>query len=420
MSSYTRFVNPDTGLEIFMQVPAAAAAAAGPSTNTGAAVPQPIAPSTAVTAGPPLNAAAVPQTAENQTSTEAEADPDAPSPGVVPEPPKAPSAFLESFKKVCPYPDIVAAAAGTPIVSNAWLHDNYRPSLSESSSNFSCYAPEDGPVDMHTNAVVNLDILEDMERLNAACANSEVCRMVFRPHRVDIKMDTREAVNFPSGVTHLTDFFVTEDVIMVDPRLWTEFTRNTSLIHVSGTLYPAELRRFVDALENVKTLNFLNQQFLRAGSLVDFSRFIRPNITQFMFDSRYTSNSSFIENVMALYGDLFMRKRNHRPCFEKLLLVVTDFCQRKAFATQVERLADMLIDESSRAAVLTTMPADDNVVETLLSQDFKRARPGYLQNADKKYEKFDYWRSCINGKTITIGFRDPAFAPMSEDHAAHF
>lgn len=72
-------------------------------------------------------------------------------------------------------------------------------------------------------------------------------------------------------------------------------------------------------------------------------------------------------------------------------------------------------DQDSSATVLTTMPPDDIIVETLLSKQFKRGRGEFLQNFDKKYEKYDYWYSSLNGKTIIIGFRDPAVAPIPED-----
>lgn len=137
-----------------------------------------------------------------------------------------------------------------------------------------------------------------MERLHAACANSEVVRMVFQHARVVAKLDTRDDITFPANVTSLADFFKLgriagprlalvfatkkDDVVNVDPRYWTQFTCKTSLIHISGTLHPKELLRLVKAFEHVKTLNILNQKYLDNGSLVGFSRWIPPSVKNFM------------------------------------------------------------------------------------------------------------------------------------------
>uniref|UniRef100_A0AC34FQX4 Uncharacterized protein n=1 Tax=Panagrolaimus sp. ES5 TaxID=591445 RepID=A0AC34FQX4_9BILA len=153
--------------------------------------------------------------------------------------------------------------------------------------------------------------------------------------------------------------------------------------------------------------------------VVDFCRFIPENVTQFMYDTRLTSNVTFIDNVMALYGDLYMRKRNCTPCFEKLFLIVSDFCLPKAFDVQLQRLAEMILDKpSAYAIVLTTMPGDDSILQSLLHHKFRRARPGHFLNFNRCYEKYDYWRSCINGKTIVLGFLDRNVPPKLETHSA--
>uniref|UniRef100_A0A914Z324 Uncharacterized protein n=1 Tax=Panagrolaimus superbus TaxID=310955 RepID=A0A914Z324_9BILA len=370
--------------------------------------------------------------AESKNADEEAAD--VPSPNAVPE---EPHPLAAGFKKCGAPQEAIDALTAPKIPCNGWLKDAHWASECDcSSSNVSehgCYASEDGPIsNFHADADPILNILDGLERVHAACATSEVVRMVFRYNQVIIKMDTREAVCIPSGVTHLADFlkvakaasrlalvFATtrDDVINADPRLWTDFTSNTSLIAISGTLHPIELWRLIKCVKNPAYLNVLNQKFLNNASLVDFARFLEPNITHFMFDTRYTCNSSLIENVMALYGDLFMRQRGNRPCFKKLLLIVTDFCNRRALQTQLCRLCEMLLDgEDCSATILTTMPGDNALVDTLVIQGFKRGRGGYLQTLDHKYEKYDHWVSSSNGKTVVIGFRDPRVAPIPEDY----
>uniref|UniRef100_A0A914ZCX7 Uncharacterized protein n=1 Tax=Panagrolaimus superbus TaxID=310955 RepID=A0A914ZCX7_9BILA len=191
------------------------------------------------------------------------------------------------------------------------------------------------------------------------------------------------------------------------------------MVYVSGTLHPAELRSFVPTLQHVSLLNIMNQRYLSYGALVDFCRFIPETVKSFMFDSRCTGNSTLIENVMALYGDLYMRRRQCQPCFEKILLIVTDFCQPKALEVQIRRLVDMLIDvPAAYASIITTLPADDAILDSLLRHNFKRARPGHFFNINRCFEKYDYWRTTVDGKTVTIGFLDPTAPPLPEAHGA--
>uniref|UniRef100_A0AC34FRK3 Uncharacterized protein n=1 Tax=Panagrolaimus sp. ES5 TaxID=591445 RepID=A0AC34FRK3_9BILA len=49
------------------------------------------------------------------------------------------------------------------------------------------YAPENGAVGIERSPLLH-------EKYGACCANSKVVRMIFRPDRNDIKMDTRETI----------------------------------------------------------------------------------------------------------------------------------------------------------------------------------------------------------------------------------
>lgn len=51
-------------------------------------------------------------------------------------------------------------------------------------------------------------------------------------------------------------------------------------------------------------------------------------------DTRYTTEPKFIENVTAVYSDLYMKVRNSQPCFREFGLVVEDMCRFKALETQ--------------------------------------------------------------------------------------
>uniref|UniRef100_A0A914Y7U1 Uncharacterized protein n=1 Tax=Panagrolaimus superbus TaxID=310955 RepID=A0A914Y7U1_9BILA len=303
-----------------------------------------------------------------------------------------------------------------------WLLAEPRSSNSESSSELTCYAPEGGnPSERHFEAFPNNGHLKLMERFEAASANAKTYRMVFRPNGITVTMDTRETIKIACGAlatfllcgqaaNNLVLVFATPrfDVINVDCDIWTTFTRNTSSVFVSGTLHPEELRRFIETHKHPSTVNILNQRFLRSGSLVDFCRLIPPNVTTFVYDSRCTSNSYLIENVMALYGDLFLRKRNSSLASKS-----------SSSSLLISRLAEMLKDDApAYAAVLTMMPGDDVILQTLLGHNFKRARPGYLCNMDRCYEKFDYWRSSVNNKTIIFGFLDPNVGPVPEANGA--
>lgn len=53
-------------------------------------------------------------------------------------------------------------------------------------------------------------------------------------------------------------------------------------------------------------------------------------------DTRNTSNSKFIDNITAVYSDLFLKARNSQRCFRDFILIVEDMCQINAMETQNE------------------------------------------------------------------------------------
>jgi hypothetical protein len=135
--------------------------------------------------------------------------------------------------------------------------------------------------------------LARMELYHASFADSEVYRLVFRPANIVAKMSSRESITIPYGVSHLAEFMASgkaarhlvlhfatsrKDVINVDPHLWTTFTKETSMVAISGTIHKEDMKRLVPALPTVTTLSFCNQRFLGDGCLVDFCRLIPKSV----------------------------------------------------------------------------------------------------------------------------------------------
>lgn len=62
-------------------------------------------------------------------------------------------------------------------------------------------------------------------------------------------------------------------------------------------------------------------------------------------------------------------------------------------------------DETATGAVITTTSGDDLILECLKRYGWKFTHQGYIENNDKSWALFDYWKLTRDGRNLVLGFK---------------
>uniref|UniRef100_A0A914ZAE3 Uncharacterized protein n=1 Tax=Panagrolaimus superbus TaxID=310955 RepID=A0A914ZAE3_9BILA len=275
-------------------------------------------------------------------------------------------------------------------------------------------------------AAVQNKNLPGMLKYGAACSNSKVCRIIFGSKSIRMKMDTKDTITIPAeaetfdGICNTT--VATSSLVLVfagcpvaacTSANWEKFTEGTRYVSFSGHIPKDSLFYILPLLKTVGSLNFNAFQLKAAGGLGELSPRFAPVVEKLFFDVRGTNAPTFIDNVTALFEGYYTASHGQKCCFYEITLIITDFAERFALQTQVERLTLMLKERHSSVVVATTLPGNDNILSDLQTLGFQQTHDGYIEDAEHAMEHYIYWSGYYNSREVVFGFKDHRTEPIA-------
>uniref|UniRef100_A0A914Q104 Uncharacterized protein n=1 Tax=Panagrolaimus davidi TaxID=227884 RepID=A0A914Q104_9BILA len=258
-----------------------------------------------------------------------------------------------------------------------------------------------------------------MMKYGAACSNSYVSRIIFGPSGIKLKLDTFETLQVPQdaelfndicNITHATHVLVLVFVKCADnvynAAVWEKFASSTSSVIFSGTISFQSMPLILPNLKNAVAMNFHAFRVARNGCLREIAKYFPTSVEKLYFDTRGTTDSTFVANVNALYEGLYTNRHHQIPCFKEITLIVNDLPGNASLQTQVHRLAEMLKDEDSFAVVITTKCSTRSISNNLRALGYNRSHDGYVANTKNAMELFNYWSTICNGRNIVLGLAE--------------
>jgi hypothetical protein len=159
--------------------------------------------------------------------------------------------------------------------------------------------------------------LPGMMKYGAACSNSYVSRVVFGPSDIKLKMDTFETIKVPQDAECFNDICnitrATHVLVLVflkctdnvyNTAVWEKFASSTTSVIFSGTISFESMALILPNLKNAVAMNFHAFRFTRNGCLRGIVKYFPTSVEKLYFDTRGTTDSTFVANVNALYEGL--------------------------------------------------------------------------------------------------------------------
>uniref|UniRef100_A0A914QJV0 Uncharacterized protein n=1 Tax=Panagrolaimus davidi TaxID=227884 RepID=A0A914QJV0_9BILA len=285
----------------------------------------------------------------------------------------------------------------------------------------SVYCREDGPLTLHENQRMSRRLPFLIER-HASGTQPWVTKLVIEQCCIVISLDSNETITISCDCVNLGKLMnecqaapaitleskaFKKQIFFINTETLRRFFYYSASVYIIGQFAVESLERFIPCLR-AQQINVHRWIISHAGRLGSITRAgIPAAMENFYFDTRGTDNTTLVDNLYRVYKDVYEDVHHATPFLVNFQLIVNDFCALgDALDAQIERILQMLkCDVQATAAVLFSIPGDDDIYVELTNKRFIYSHYGRIEALDGTNYMVDYWKKKEDGKTLVFGFK---------------